>query len=322
MKTISIKLLLAAVVTLGLVACNENSQPSPTAATQEANTTVVEAVVEQQTAQQSASQSDVFVPPSDDEIPDDKFGDMIRLGQNIFNHTGIYASEYVGNDLKCSNCHLDAGRRADSGPMWAAYLRYPRYRAKNDKVNTFTERLQGCFMFSMNGKAPEADSEVIKALTTYAYWLATGAPTGKDLKGFGYAKQGFEPENEPSYERGKVVYEAKCALCHGDNGQGKQVGKEYVFPALWGSNSFNWGAGMHQLNNAAAFIKVNMPLGLGGSLSDQEAWDVAMFMDSHERPQDPRFTGNIAETRQKYHDDKWSLYGIEVNGKVLGQGIK
>jgi thiosulfate dehydrogenase len=75
---------------------------------------------------------------------------------------------------------------------------------------------------------------------------------------------------------------------------------------------------MHELDNAAAFIKANMPLSRGGTLSDQDAWDVAMFMDAHERPQDPRYTGNLAETRAKYHDTPQSLYGTEVDGRVLG----
>lgn len=45
---------------------------------------------------------------------------------------------------------------------------------------------------------------------------------------------------------------------------------------------------------------------------------MAMFMDSHERPQDPRFTGSVAETRKKYHDEPTSMYGLTANGHVLG----
>ena len=69
-----------------------------------------------------------------------------------------------------------------------------------------------------------------------------------------------------------------------------------------GADSFNWGAGMHQIGNAAGFIKANMPLGQAGMLSDQEAWDVAYFMNAHERPQDPRYAESVAATRAKYHD--------------------
>lgn len=263
-----------------------------------------------------------FTPPPASAIPDGPFGALVREGRDIFVDTQKYAKPYVGNGLDCENCHLDAGRRANSAPLWAAYVRYPRYRSKNGKVNSFADRLQGCFRFSMNGKPPAADSEIIRALTAYSYWLATGAPTDKNLAGYGYPKQGFTPAAAPSYARGEQVYASHCALCHGDDGQGQQVAGAYVFPPLWGPQSFNWGAGMGNINNAAAFIKANMPYSRGGTLDDQDAWDVAYFMDAHERPQDPRFTGNVAATRKQYHDSPWSLYGKEVNGHVLGSGSK
>jgi len=75
---------------------------------------------------------------------------------------------------------------------------------------------------------------------------------------------------------------------------------------------------MGDIRNAAGFVKANMPLGLGGTLTDQQAWDVAIFMDSHERPQDPRFTGSVQDTRAKFHDTPDSMYGRDVNGHVLG----
>jgi thiosulfate dehydrogenase len=65
---------------------------------------------------------------------------------------------------------------------------------------------------------------------------------------------------------------------------------------------------MHRVDTAAGFIQANMPYGLGGTLSDQEAWDVALFMNSHERPQDPRFKDSIAQTRDAHHDEN-CLYG-------------
>ena len=74
------------------------------------------------------------------------------------------------------------------------------------------------------------------------------------------------------------------------------------------------------IDEYCAFIKANMPLGLGGTLTDQQAWDVATFMNSHERPQDPRFTGDVAQTRAQFHDSEYSLYGTRVDGRVLGQG--
>nr|WP_084416573.1 c-type cytochrome [Massilia alkalitolerans] len=258
-----------------------------------------------------------FSPPPADSIPNDEFGKVVRQGQQIFVNTQQNARQFVGNSLNCVNCHLDAGRKADSSPLWGAYISYPAYRSKNGHVNTLAERIQGCFRYSMNGKAPPLGDPTLIALETYAYWLATGAPVRMNVKGRGYPKLP-KPAMPPDIARGAKVYGQNCAVCHGPNGEGQVSGGKTVFPPLWGPKSFNWGAGMHDIKNAAGFIKANMPLGQGGKLSDQEAWDVAIFMNSHERPQDPRFKGSVAETRKKYHDEPTSLYGIEVNGYVLG----
>lgn len=256
--------------------------------------------------------------PNNRSVPDDDFGKVVKSGRDIFENPGRYASQYVGNALTCSNCHLDAGRHVGSAPLWAAYVSYPAYRAKNHRVNTFEERLQGCFQFSMNGKAPPLGDPVLVALVSYSYWMAQGVPVDPNIPGRGYPKPA-RPAVPPDYTRGSQVYARSCALCHGGDGSGQRANDGGpTFPALWGANSFNWGAGMGSVANAASFIKANMPLGLPGTLSDQDAWDVALFMDSHERPQDPRYTGSVADTRAKFHDgDDW-MYGKSVNGHVLG----
>ena len=260
-----------------------------------------------------------FAPPPESAIPNDEFGRLVRLGRAIFTDTGKHARAFIGNDLRCSNCHLDAGRVAGSAPLWGAYVAYPQFRAKTGEVDDYATRLQGCFKYSMNGKAPPLGHEVLRALETYSYWLATGAPVRTHMDGAGYPKL-KRPADGGDYDRGAQVYQQRCALCHGADGEGQKSAGVQVFPPLWGPRSFNWGAGMHQVNNAAAFIKANMPLGQPGTLSEQEAWDVAYFMDAHERPQDPRFTGSVAETRKRFHDSADSLYGVKVKGELRGQG--
>lgn len=262
------------------------------------------------------SKATVFTPPSEATIPDDEYGRTIRMGKNIFDDTQHYAKQYVGNSLNCVNCHLASGRKPDSAPLWGAYVRYPAYRTKNNKVNTLGQRIQGCFKFSMNGKAPAIDSPEMIALVTYAHWLSSGAPVGATLKGAGYPKLA-KAAAAPDFIRGKTVYAENCQICHGVDGEGKIIDGKTVFPPLWGSTSFNWGAGMHRIDNAAAFIKANMPLSKGNTLTDRQAWDVATFVMSHERPQDPRFTGDVAQTKKEYHDEDCK-YGDTVNGKVLG----
>ena len=263
----------------------------------------------------------VFVPPPDSAIADDAFGKEVRLGQSIFTETGRVAQAFVGNTLRCASCHLDAGRRANSAPLWAAYVAYPAYRSKNGHVNTFAERLQGCFRYSMNGKAPPLGDKVLVALESYAFFLAKGAPVGASLSGRGYPTPA-KPALPMDFARGALVFAQKCALCHGADGQGQSSHGAVVFPPLWGAHSFNWGAGMGSIKNAAGFIQANMPFSQGNTLTNQQAWDVASFMDSHERPQDPRYAGSVADTRKKYHDSPNDMYGRTVNGRLLGQGSR
>ncbi len=265
-----------------------------------------------------AAAGDGEPPPGERALPDGEFGKAVLLGRRIFEDPATYAKDYVGNALACSNCHLDAGRRADSAPLWAAFVAYPAYRAKTHRVESLEERMQGCFKYSMNGKSPPLGDPVLVSLSTYASWLARGERVDPNLPGRGYPRLP-KPALAADFQRGARVYGEKCALCHGAGGEGQaDHGGHAAFPALWGARSFNWGAGMGSITLAAGFIKANMPYSEGGSLSDQEAWDVATFVDSHERPQDPRFTGSVAETRAKYHDGPDWMYGVEVGGHVLG----
>jgi thiosulfate dehydrogenase len=271
-----------------------------------------------------------FQPPSRTQRPEDDFGEMVAMGESILSNTYSYevSGKYVGNKQVREGCHLDAGRLAGAFQLRAARINYPAYRKKTDQVNTLIERVQGCFKYSMNARAsqvgtvPSAESRTIRALLRYMHWLATGAPVGDtDIPGRGYPKlektaDGFDPE------RGAVVYAEHCAICHGEKGEGGYAGTEMVFPPLWGEHSYNWGAGMHRINTAAAYIKANMPLGNSIALTDQKAWDVAAFMNSHERPQDPRFTGDLADTTGQFHGSEYDYYGKRPgpDGKLLGEG--
>ena len=266
-----------------------------------------------------------FQPPLNQDLPKGKMGASIRRGYKIFMNTPKYAKKYVGNGMSCVDCHTDRGRQAQASPMWAAWVIYPKYRHKNGLVNTMAMRNEGCFRYSENaqgspnGKKPPDSSEVIRDLSSYMFWMAKNAPTGHHMKGQGYPHIA-KPPKPYSRERGHQIYANNCAACHGNDGQGLRLAKgEYAFPPLWGAQSFNWGAGMHRLNTAASFILHNMPLGRPNSLTVQQAWDVAAFMDAHPRPQDPRFNGNIKETIKKFHSRRYiDDYGKTINGLHLG----
>ena len=234
------------------------------------------------------SPGEFFVPPMVDDIPDDKTGDMIRMGRDIFVNTQKYGARYAGNGLNCVSCHMAEGRQPYAAPLWAAYGLYPVVRNKTKKVVTFEERIQSCFKYSLDGIAPTVDAPEMTALVTYAKWLSTGVPIGVSMPGRGFAN--IKKTHDPSTIEGEIIYNTQCAMCHGANGEGQKNtnGVGYMFPPLWGMDSFNRAAGLSKVKTAAQFIKANMPLGSGYTLNDDEALDVAAYIWIHFRPDDPR----------------------------------
>jgi len=268
-----------------------------------------------------------FSPPPVSAIPAGAEGDAIKRAIDLFDNTGVKAAPYVGDGLACKNCHLDAGRKAGASPMWAAWVAYPQFRKKTGSISTMEDRIRGCFMYSMNaqnspsGGPPPPGSPIYSDMETYFAWLAKGAPVGAKLAG-----GGFPPSPQPAggYDpvRGKAVFQQYCIACHGNDGQGaRQSNGQVVYPPLWGPHSFNWGAGMAVLNLAASFIKANMPFGQTNVLSDQQAWDVAAYIDSQERPKDPRQTGTVAQNAAKNFTGFPTYYGKTVDGHALGTGV-
>lgn len=267
----------------------------------------------------------VHVPPTMEELEDSglhpELQRVIRRGHDLFMNTQQLRGKNVFNSMNCSSCHMGEGRLPFASPVWPAAVILPNYRPKNDHVNSLEERIAGCFSYSMNGLPPEYGSDDMVALATYHQWLAKGVPIyqpGGNMYGRGYPRLP-EPAQGMDYERGKQVYEANCSICHAADGSGLVQEGQEVFPAVWGKRSYNWGAGIIRHFTLASFVKHNMPLGRPNSLSDQEAWDVAYYINSQERPQDPRYTGDVRETRQKYLESfhKHSNYGLEVNGRLL-----
>ncbi|UXZ55088.1 c-type cytochrome [Halomonas sp. 7T] len=248
---------------------------------------------------------------------------VIRYGYELFTDTQQLRGENVYNDMNCSSCHLGEGRQPFSAPVWPAAVTLPDFRGKNQHVNNLEERIAGCFAYSMNGTPPEYGSDEVLALSAYHQWLATGAPMYPSQPIYG---RGFpapeEPAQAPDYARGEAAYQEQCSICHQEDGSGHYENGEYVFPAPWGDGSNNWGAGIVRVDTAAGFIYNNMPLGQPRSLDPQEAWDIAYYMSSQERPQDPRYTGDVADTLERFGPTfhRRSLYGQtrEHDGHVLG----
>ena len=227
-----------------------------------------------------------LAPPPESAIPTGALGDAVRYGKSLVTNTRVVAGGYVGNGLLCSNCHLDAGRDAYSAPLAGLWGVFPEYRARRGSVESLTERINDCFTRSMNGKPLPPNSPEMIGLLAYTAWLSTGVPTGVEVQGRGFKE--FPAPSKPDAARGATLYKAQCAACHGADGEGsRSADGSYLFPPLWGPQSFNIGAGMARVSVAAGFVQAKMPLGNGGTLSDQDAYDIAAYFTAKPRPDFP-----------------------------------
>ncbi|MCS6838219.1 MAG: c-type cytochrome [Bdellovibrionaceae bacterium] len=210
--------------------------------------------------------------------------DEIVKGKKLLEKTYEMLPDKVGAKISCTNCHLNAGTKANAGPWIGIIHRFPQYRDRSGKYDTLTDRINDCFERSLNGQRLPEDDPNLKAILAYMEWLSRPVLPHQKLKGIGMPRLALN--REPNWERGKEWYMQKCASCHQKDGQGliDPSTQSYRFPPLWGPNSFNIGAGMARLHTAAGFIKHNMPQGQEGTLSDDEAFDIAYFFSHQERP--------------------------------------
>jgi len=230
-----------------------------------------------------------LLPPAPTAIPSGPLGQAIQYGQRIVTDTGATAKGYVGNALRCASCHLDGGRAAFAAPLVGLTGLFPEYRSRRGAVESLEDRINDCFVRSMNGQALPAQSREMIGLLAYIAWLSQGVPTGSEVEGRGF--RDIKAPGQADASRGRTIYLARCASCHGGDGQGVQGAPgNYVFPPLWGPQSFNVGAGMARLSVAAAFVQTKMPVGNAGTLTDQEAYDVAAYFTTQPRPDFPGST--------------------------------
>jgi len=230
-----------------------------------------------------------------------------EYGQRIIRHTAQLlgsgqadpALRYSGNNLACSSCHLDSGQQPGMLSLLQAAAKYPTFSGRDGGVGDLTDRINGCMQRSMDGSRMPRDSVAMQSMVAYVEQLGLQyLAMGESSRVADEPAAFVEPDRQASLENGALVYAQRCQICHGDNGQGLQatpnLADGYLFPPLWGPDSYNIGAGMARLLTAARFIKARMPLG-SPELSDAEAYDVAAYMNSKERPQ-------MANLEQDYPD--------------------
>ena len=210
-------------------------------------------------------------------MPSGEQGKLIHAGRDIFVHTPVYASKYVGAKVSCADCHINGGTAAYAAPMIDLAGIFPMYNKRAGHQIGLNERIQECFTRSENGSPPATDSPEMKSLLAYVNWLSRNGIKGQPYKGRGFVKLAVLEGDVP---HGQQVYVSQCAACHGVDGAGVAP----VLPPIWGQDSYNDGAGMNNPAKMAAFLTYNMPQNHPGTLTPQQAWDVSAYVHSMPRP--------------------------------------
>jgi len=201
-------------------------------------------------------------------------------GKRLISQTPEYLSRHMNSRLACASCHIGDGDEPGNLSLAIAITKYPRISPRSGEKETIQDRINGCMLRSMNGRALRDDSPEMEAMVAYLGYLdAEDEGTGA-VKKKPHEPPAFKtPNRAASLKDGELIFGNRCAACHGKEGEGLAA----VFPPLWGAKSFNDGAGMHRLLTAARFVKAKMPLGKA-DLTDDEAYDVAAYFNSGPRP--------------------------------------
>src|SRR6185436_6184185 len=97
-------------------------------------------------------------------------------------------------------------------------------------------------------------------IASYLTWLSEGFAVGEKPSWRGHnviPQEHLIPVHKLDPQLGRKLYVEKCVNCHGDNGQGVEIGDKKAGP-LWGTGSWNDGAGAARVYTLAGMIRYMM----------------------------------------------------------------
>jgi thiosulfate dehydrogenase len=220
--------------------------------------------------------------------------ELIYYGRDLIANTASYLGPKgkvaaITNGMNCQNCHLNAGTKRWGNNYSAVFSTYPRFRERSGTVENIYKRVNDCIERSLNGsRTLDTNSREMLAFAAYINWLGKDVPRETRPKGVGIADIPFL-DRAADPVQGRSVYILNCQRCHGQNGEGvwNDIAGKFDYPPLWGENSYTTAAGLYRISRFAGFVRYNMPLDAphnSRSLTDEEAWDVAAFVNSQPRP--------------------------------------
>jgi thiosulfate dehydrogenase len=241
---------------------------------------------------------------------------LIKYGRALVVNTAYYFGPKgtiaaKSNGMNCQNCHLEAGTKLFGNNFSLTATGYPRFKERSGRVETLVKKVQDCFERSMNGKKIDSTGREMKAFIAYLRWVGKNVKKGTKPEGSGIEELALL-DRPADTAKGCIVFMTKCQTCHQKNGQGvlNTAGWGYTYPPLWGEHSYNIGASIYRLSKFAGFVKNNMPFGADHKheqLSNEQAWDVAAFVDSQQHPY-KNTNADYPNLTTKPYDDPFGPY--------------
>lgn len=246
-------------------------------------------------------------PLTDPTLDDSHLATEIRWGYKIFTNTPGEASQFAPGRGSCNNCHLNAGQREKALPLVGVAGLFPEYNRRAGRLISLGDRIVDCFLRSQNATGrisaanegdallaaaaslPSPTSKEVLAISAYLSWLSNGSPVGKNPSWRGQnviRSEALLPLDKLDPKTGEAIFTERCTSCHGVDGQGVAVGDKKPGP-LWGPDSWNDGAGAARIYTLAGIIRYTMPYLDPGRLTDEEAQQLAAFINSKPRPSFP-----------------------------------
>lgn len=229
------------------------------------------------------------------DVPKGKEGDLIRYGIELLSQTESTLGpkgklKMTNNNVNCTACHMQNNDNGLPGtkkyvlPFINSINNYPLLDIETMKIISLEDRIRG-----MGGtdshKFPD-DSKEMKAILAYFAWLkkAYKIKDGVRLEGNFLAKMDF-PNRPADPVKGKELFLAQCASCHGEDGKGikndnYEQGGGHLYPSL-----LIWPDGGHMamLPVLARFLHSAMPFGASADspiLTPDEALDLAAYLNT------------------------------------------
>src|SRR5271163_1396085 len=115
---------------------------------------------------QARAQSVIWTVPEIGALPRDAHGLQVREGRDLITATYAYvgpnvsdaSKRYAGNNLACTNCHLQAGTKKFGIPLFGLYGDFPQYSARTGAEISIEDRINSCMTRSMNGRPLPVDA--------------------------------------------------------------------------------------------------------------------------------------------------------------------